>query len=285
MEDAHPGTRASRPHMAWRSLGHRRRRDGTVTGPCLSFGPANAVHAGGVAACRQRCADAPPPPARNKVAGETPAFPGVILEACKRRLARFLGVMSIRFPVCWVEDGPPGNAGVPPAHFPGTASADSAAGIDRQRGRALHSDWPLQFTPAGWLPAGNVAPTLHPLQPGIRLRARRPRSRGARRPRSRVGLRPRSIRWGADATPPDHAEGRAKQEESRIVSRKSSGGENSSRQCLERPACPGSAVPSHACLPSARPPPSGRRFGIPRPAPTQSPSRWMPLPAPSRRNT
>ena len=74
--DAHPGTRASRPHMAWRSLGRLRRRDGTVAGPCPSFGLANAVYAGRVAACRQRCADAPPPPARNKDAGGTPAFPG-----------------------------------------------------------------------------------------------------------------------------------------------------------------------------------------------------------------
>ena len=72
---------------------------------------------------------------------------------------------------------PPGNAGVPPAHFPGTALADSAAGIDRQRGRALHFDWPLQFTPAGWLSAGNLALPLHLLQPGIRMRAGRPRSR------------------------------------------------------------------------------------------------------------
>ncbi len=38
--------------------------------------PAMAVHAGRVAACRQRRADAPRPPARNKVAGGTPAFPG-----------------------------------------------------------------------------------------------------------------------------------------------------------------------------------------------------------------
>ena len=35
---------------------------------------------------------------------------------------------------------------------------------------------------AGWLPAGNVALTLRDLQPGIRMRAGRPRSR--------VGLRP-----------------------------------------------------------------------------------------------
>ena len=94
---------------------------------------------------------------------------------------------------------PPGNAGVPPAHLPGTVSADSATWIDRQRGLAFHSDWPMPFTPAGWLPAGNVAPTLHHLQPEIRLRARRPRSRGAGRPRSRVGRSPQSSRWEANA--------------------------------------------------------------------------------------
>ena len=74
--------------FARHSLGRLRRWDGTATGPCLSFELANAVHAGRVAACRQPCAVAPPPPARNKVAGETPAFPGVILEVCKRPLAR-----------------------------------------------------------------------------------------------------------------------------------------------------------------------------------------------------
>ena len=62
--------------LARHSLGRLRRRDGTATGPCRSFGLAIAVHAGRVAACRQRRADAPSPPARNKVAGGTPAFPG-----------------------------------------------------------------------------------------------------------------------------------------------------------------------------------------------------------------
>ena len=62
--------------LAWPSLGRLRHWDGTLTGPYRSFGLAHAVHAGRVAACRQRCADAPPPPARNKDAGETPAFPG-----------------------------------------------------------------------------------------------------------------------------------------------------------------------------------------------------------------
>ena len=106
---AHPGRRASRPHMAWRSLDRLRRWDGTVTGPCPSFGLAHAVHAGWVAACRQPCAVAPSPPARNKVAGETPAVPGVILEACKRPLAPFPGGVSIMVPVCWVEDAHPGT--------------------------------------------------------------------------------------------------------------------------------------------------------------------------------
>ncbi len=118
VEDAHPGTRASRPHMAWRSLGHRRHWDRTVTEPCLSFGLANAVHAGRVAACRQPCADAPPPPARSKDAGETPAVPGVILEACKQPLARFLGGVHIRFPVCWVDDAHPGTRASRPHIYP-----------------------------------------------------------------------------------------------------------------------------------------------------------------------
>ena len=72
----HPGTRASRPHISPARLGRLRRWDGTATGPCPSFGLAIAVHADRVAACRQRRADAPSPPARNKVAGGTPAFPG-----------------------------------------------------------------------------------------------------------------------------------------------------------------------------------------------------------------
>ena len=58
------------------SLGRLRRWDGTVTGPWLSFGLAIAVHAGWGTARRQPCATAPFPPAKNKVAGETPAFPG-----------------------------------------------------------------------------------------------------------------------------------------------------------------------------------------------------------------
>ena len=47
----------------------------------------------------------------------------------------------------------------------------------------------LPLAPKGCLPARNVALALRDLQLGIRLRARRPRSRGLRagRPRSRVG--------------------------------------------------------------------------------------------------
>ncbi len=107
-----------------------------------------------------------------------------------------------------VVDAHPGPRASRPHHFPGTALADSAAGMKRQRGRALHSDWPLQFTPAGWLSAGNLALPLHLLQPGIRLRAGRPRSRGGAvrllgpcrwgsRRRQAACLQPR-----ADAPPP-----------------------------------------------------------------------------------
>ena len=67
--------------------------------------------------------------------------------------------------------------------------------------------------------------------------------------------------------------------------REGSGGGKSSRRWLARPACPGSTVPSRACPPSGRPPPSGRLFGIPRPAPRQSPFQWLPLPVASRRST
>ena len=69
--------------FARHSVGRLRHLDRPATGPCLSFGLANAVHAGRVAACRQRCADAPPPPARNKDAGGTPAFPGGAQPAVK----------------------------------------------------------------------------------------------------------------------------------------------------------------------------------------------------------
>ena len=149
--------------IARHSLGHLRRRDGTVAGPCLSFELANAVHAGRMAACRQRCADAPPPPARNKVAGETPAFPG----------------------------------GASPLFTPPHGGSDLPACKGRL---AVHSDWPMPYTPAGWVPAGNLALSLHRLQPEIRLRARRPRSRGAGRRRSPGGLRPPSCgRAGAGA--------------------------------------------------------------------------------------
>ncbi len=153
--------------FARHSRGRLRRWDGTATGPCPSFGLASAVHAGWVAACRLRWADAPPPPARNKVAGETPAFPGgasplstppyggVILEVCKRPLARH-SVGRLR-------------------RWDGTVAGPC---LSFELANAVH---------AGWLAAGNVALTLHLLQREIRLRARRPRSRVGRSPRSRVG--------------------------------------------------------------------------------------------------
>ena len=197
--------------FARHSLDRLRRWDGTAAEPCLSFGLANAVHAGRVAACRQRRAVAPPPPARNKVAGGTPAFPGGAVGPigpchCRSRrrgacLQPCAGVPSPparnkvagetpAFPggAPWVSLGlavaghaggmPAGNV-VPPLHHlqPGIWLR---AGRPRSRAGRHGSLWalPLQFTPAGWLPAGNLAPPLHHLQPGIRLRAGRPRSRG-----------------------------------------------------------------------------------------------------------
>ena len=49
--DGFPGARASRPHQAWHSLGHLPHLDQTGTAPWLSFGLADAVPAGRVAAC------------------------------------------------------------------------------------------------------------------------------------------------------------------------------------------------------------------------------------------
>ena len=90
----------------------------------------------------------------------------------------------------------------------------------------------------------------------------------AGRPRSRVGLIPRRRR-----------------SKGRMVFAERSGGEKSSRRGPGRPAGPGSTGPSRACPPNGRPPPSGRRSGIPRPAPPQSPLGWLPLPSPIQRNT
>ena len=71
-----PGTRASRPHHVRHVLGHLRHRVRPVTAPWASSGLASAAHAERPAACLQRPADAPRPPARNKDAGGTPALPG-----------------------------------------------------------------------------------------------------------------------------------------------------------------------------------------------------------------
>ena len=49
--DGFPGARASRPHQAWHSLGHLPHLDQPATAPWLSFGLADAVPAGRVAAC------------------------------------------------------------------------------------------------------------------------------------------------------------------------------------------------------------------------------------------
>ena len=103
-------------------------------------------------------------------------------------------------------------------------------------------------------------------------------------PRRRAEWR-RLMRWGADAGRQTALRARQSRKRAGLFSRKGPGGGESSRQWLGRPAGPGSTVPSRAYPPSARPPPSGRRFGIRRPAPKQSTFRWLPLPAPSRRNT
>ena len=76
VEDAHPGTRASRPHHVRHSLGHLRHLVRPVTARWACSGLARAVHSERPAACLQPPADAPRPPARNRVAGGTPALPG-----------------------------------------------------------------------------------------------------------------------------------------------------------------------------------------------------------------
>ena len=73
---------------------------------------------------------------------------------------------------------PPGNAGVPPAPLPGTASDISSPWFDPHLRRGSPRALPLRFTPTGRLTACNLTLTLHHLQPGIGLRAGRPRSRG-----------------------------------------------------------------------------------------------------------
>ena len=50
-DDGFPGARASRPHKAWHSLGHLPHLDQPGMAPWLSFGLADAVPAGRMAAC------------------------------------------------------------------------------------------------------------------------------------------------------------------------------------------------------------------------------------------
>ena len=104
---------------------------------------------------------------------------------------------------------------------------------------------------------------------------------------SRVGERGGAVPvlCGRDARAPGDVPTCVKPVGGRIVFQGGDRRKKSSRQRLARPACPGSVVPSRACPPSGRPRPSGRRFGIPGPAPRRWPSRWLPLPAASRRNT
>ena len=215
-EDAHPGTRASRPH-------HTPVRPQTSpppgsTGICGVglLGLAIAVHADRSADCLQPHADATSRPARNKVAGGTPALPGGVTPGAPRLPPtgstagfalvsptpaqggsdnRALNAAPGPIPgrdvihvsgLLW-RGCPPGNAGVPPAPLPGRASGISAAWFDRQRRRGSPRALPLRFTPTGWLTACNITLTLRHLQPGIRLRAGRPRSRGVSLPGRRVG--------------------------------------------------------------------------------------------------
>ena len=97
---------------------------------------------------------------------------------------------------------PPGNAGVPPAPLSATASDISAPWFDRQWRRGSPRALPLRFTPTGPLTACNLTLTLRHLQPGIRLRAGRPRSRGASLPRRRVGPPPDRRQTAPSPTPP-----------------------------------------------------------------------------------
>ncbi len=72
---------------------------------------------------------------------------------------------------------PTRERGRPARTMSGTASPVSAACIDRQRCRGSPWALRLRFTPKGPLPACNLPLTLRDLQPEIRLRAGRPRSR------------------------------------------------------------------------------------------------------------
>ena len=61
----------------------------------------------------------------------------------------------------------------------GTASALSATWFDPKLRRWPPRALPVRFTPKGPLSACNLPLTLRDLQPGMRMRAGRPRSRGA----------------------------------------------------------------------------------------------------------
>ena len=50
-EKAHPGARASRPHISSRSFGHLLHRNQPAAAPCLCFGRAHAVPAGRAVGC------------------------------------------------------------------------------------------------------------------------------------------------------------------------------------------------------------------------------------------
>ena len=74
-DDGFLGARASRPHKAWRSLGHLPHLDQPGTAPWLCFGLADAVPADRVAACLQHRTEVQRRP-MGQDAGGTPALPG-----------------------------------------------------------------------------------------------------------------------------------------------------------------------------------------------------------------
>ena len=196
-------------------LRHLRRLVRPASAAWVSSGLAIAVHADRPADWLQHHADATQTPSGNKVAGGTPAFPGGVPPGAPRLPPtgsktgsalsptppqggsdnRALNAASGPIPgrdvihvsgLLW-RGCPPGNAGVPPAPLPGTASGISAPWFDPHLRRGSPRALPLRFTPTGPLTGCNITLTLRKLHPGIRLRAGRPRSRGVSLPGRRVG--------------------------------------------------------------------------------------------------
>ena len=131
--------------------------------PRVSLGPAVAVHAERLAAGPQGRSNAPRPPPRNKDAGETPAFPG--------------GTPPRGGSDSWRK--PPRDRGRPARTIVGHGLSGIRHWERPARAPRVSWDVPLRFTPKGRLPARKVAATLCNLRQETRMRARRPRSRGA----------------------------------------------------------------------------------------------------------